>query len=341
MPAARMLAALTVAGALAGCGALAAPRPAVPSAVAPGGAGASGTGAQSPAAQRGLQPKSALLRPSSGKYLGVEAVGAPASIGPVETFATSVGRNPNLIGEYVGWKTSFDTAGAANAVNYGALYYVVWEPTGVTVKSIANGASDAYITKFAQDVAAFGQPVAISFGHEMNGYWYPWGTQQTTPAQFVAAWRHIHDLFERAGATNVIWVWDPNDLSPVPNVALEPYWPGGAYVDWVGITGYLAITGPHTYNDLYGPTMADLRRFTGTKPFIIAETSVETGPNELPEIESLVNGVKSDSGVLGLVWFNYNKNNVDWTLTDRTRARATFANLIAGVPLTSPARRGT
>ncbi|MBO0820873.1 MAG: beta-mannanase, partial [Nocardiopsaceae bacterium] len=105
------------------------------------------------------------------------------------------------------------------------------------------------------------------------------------------------------------------------------------YVDWVGITGYLAITGPQSYDDLYGPTMADLRRFTGTKPFIIAETSVETGPAELSEIESLVKGVKSDSDVLGLVWFNYDKDNVDWTLTDRTKARATFANLIANMPL--------
>jgi beta-mannanase len=49
-------------------------------------------------------------------------------------------------------------------------------------------------------------PIAVSFGHEMNGNWYPWGTAHTTAAQFVAAWRHIHDLFARVGATNVIWV---------------------------------------------------------------------------------------------------------------------------------------
>ena len=48
---------------------------------------------------------------------------------------------------------------------------------------------------------AFGEPVALSFGHEMNGDWYPWGTKQTTAASFVAAWRHIYDLFAKAGAT--------------------------------------------------------------------------------------------------------------------------------------------
>lgn len=334
------LLALTLAGTLAGCGALSAPRPPVPAAIAPGGAqagAAAGTRAQAPAGSHALRPKSSLIRPS-GKYLGVEAVGAPDSLGPVETFATSVGRNPNIIGEYVGWKTSFDATAAANAVSYGALYYIVWEPSGVTLRSIAEGASDAYITKFARAVAAFGQPVALSFAHEMNGYWYPWGTSGTgaTPADFVAAWRHMHDLFTRSGARNVIWVWDPNDTSPVPDVALEPYWPGSAYVDWVGITGYLAINGPQSFDDLYGPTMAELRRFTGTTPFIIAETSVETGPDELPEIQSLVNGVRARSDVLGLVWFNYVKDNVDWTLTDRTKARAAFANLIAGMPLARP-----
>lgn len=81
-------------------------------------------------------------------------------------------------------------------------------------------------------------PVAISFGHEMNGHWYPWGTKDTTAATFVKAWRHIHDLFQEEGATNVVWVWSPNVVNPVPSVKLEPYWPGDAYVDWVGIVGY-------------------------------------------------------------------------------------------------------
>ena len=63
---------------------------------------------------------------------------------------------------------------------------MAWEPFGVSVQSIAEGRSDGYITHFAQAVRALNLPVAISFGHEMNGYWYPWGTSQTTPAN---SWR--------------------------------------------------------------------------------------------------------------------------------------------------------
>ena len=114
----------------------------------------------------------------------------------------------------------------------------------------------------------------------MNGNWYPWGTGQTSASAFVAAWRHIHNLFIQAGASNVIWVWNPNIINPVPQVQLEPYWPGDAYVDWVGITGYFPTSGPETFASLYDPTMAEIKKFT-TKPIIIAETSVETGPSEI------------------------------------------------------------
>jgi mannan endo-1,4-beta-mannosidase len=75
-------------------------------------------------------------------------------------------------------------------------------------------------------------PIALSFGHEFNGNWYPWGTTGTTAADFVAAWQHVHDLFAAAGATNVIWIWDPNDIYPVPNVSLSSTTP--ATRTWTG-----------------------------------------------------------------------------------------------------------
>ena len=65
----------------------------------------------------------------------------------------------------------------------------------MSVQAIADGQSDAYISRFARAVRTLNLPVAISFGHEMNGNWYPCGSGQSTAAQFVAAWRHIHDLF--------------------------------------------------------------------------------------------------------------------------------------------------
>jgi Glycosyl hydrolase family 26 len=307
---------------LAGCGLLKAP-------AAGGGASARPSAPVPAPASSVAYNVSGLLDPSSGKFLGIEANGAPGSLAPVTTFAANTGRKPNLIGQYVAWGNPFDASAASNAWSYGALYYMAWEPFGTSVQSIAAGQSDAYITRFAQAVRA------LSFGHEMNGNWYPWGTKQTTPAQFVAAWRHIHTLFTRAGAGNVIWVWNPNIINPMPTVRLRPFWPGSKYVNWVGITGYFATTGPHDFATLYRPTMTEIRHFT-RKPFIIAETAIETGPAETACARQLVATVARHRNVLGFIWFDYNKNGVDWRVESRPAVRAALASDIASLPLLNP-----
>jgi hypothetical protein len=303
------------------------------------GSGAGAEGGAQPAASAGVrrvEPVSALLHPK-GKFFGLEVDGAPASLNPVTTVAAETGKNPDLLGQYISWNVPFDAAAAANSSRYGALYYVSWEPFGASLQAIANGGSDAYITRFARAVKAFGNPVAISFGHEFNGNWYPWGTTSATAAEFVAAWRRIHDLFAAAGAKNVIWVWNTNIINPMPDVALKPYWPGSKYVDWVGLTGYFATTGPHTFAGIYGPTITEVRRFTSS-PFIVAETSVETGPSEIQSVHNLIGGVEGRSDVLGFIWFNYDKSGIDWTLGGRSEIRAAVAGSLAGMPLVSMTR---
>jgi hypothetical protein len=267
-----------------------------------------------------------LLNPAK-KYLGLEIPNAPSSIAPVQQFASVVGKKPNMLGVYVGWTTALDAQAVKNAWSYGALYFQVWEPFNITMKQIAAGNSDAYITQFATSVRALNLPIALSFGHEMNGDWYPWGTKGTTAADFVAAWRHVHDLFVKAGATNVIWIWDPNDIHPVPNVQLQPLYPGDAYVDWIGVTGYWTPTGPHTYASLFLPTLLDIRQFT-QKPFVIAETSVLAWASQLSALNELITAVKTHADILGFVWYDYNRQG-DWRLENRPTVEAAFKSGVA------------
>jgi Glycosyl hydrolase family 26 len=275
---------------------------------------------------------SRLRAPVGGKIFGVEAPGAPDSLGPVQSFAASSGVRPNMTGEYMSWNNPLDVKAVQNAWSYGALYYMVWEPYHTTVAAIADGRSNGYITRFAREVRALNLPLAISFGHEFNGFWYPWGTTGTTAAEFVAAWRLIHRLFAAAHATNVIWVWDPNVISAKPQLQLSAYYPGDAYVDWIGITGYFSTTGPDTFDGLYGPTMQEIRGFTA-KPFFIAETSVETGPDAVAAARHLVSAVRQRSDVLGFVWFDFYKAGVDWRLGSRPPVRVAIAMGLAGLRL--------
>jgi mannan endo-1,4-beta-mannosidase len=329
--AARIAVVIALAALVAGCGAF------TPIGQRSSGGGGAGAAPKPSATATPAYDMSALLDPSSGKFLGVEAGGAPASLGPVNAFAAAAARKPNLIGQYIAWNTSFDAPAAAKAWSYGALYYMAWEPYGTSVAAIAAGRSNAYITRFATAVRALNIPVAISFGHEMNGNWYPWGTTGTTPAEFVAAWRIIHGLFTGVGATNVIWVWNPNDIFPVPQVALKPYWPGNAYVNWVGITGYFSPGGPQSFAALFDPTMREIRQFT-SEPFLIAETSVQTGSGEVSSMNSLVRGIARHPKVLGFIWFNYDKAGVDWRLQSRPVLRAAFDHDIAGLQLVDPTK---
>jgi mannan endo-1,4-beta-mannosidase len=325
LPKLRVIGSVALAGALAACGSSA--LYGVPGAE-PGGS--------SPAPAKPYNV-SRLLDPASGKFLGVQAPGAPDALGPVQTFAASAGAHPNLIGEYMAWTKPMDTQAAENAWSYGALYYMVWEPYNTSVASIAAGRSNAYITSVARQVRALNQPVAISFGHEFNGNWYPWGTTGTTSDAFVTAWRLIHRLFIKADARNVIWIWNPNVIDANPQLDLADYYPGDAYVTWVGITGYFSTTGPDTFDGLYGPTMQEIRGFT-SKPFLIAETSVETGPDEVTAAQALVSGVKESPDVLGFIWFNYDKLGVDWQLQTRPSVQSAIAGELVGVPLLSVRR---
>jgi mannan endo-1,4-beta-mannosidase len=285
------------------------------------GAGTAAAASASPSPLPPAYDVTPLLKPAA-KYLGLEIPDSPASIAPAQQFAGWVGKKPNLLGAYIGWNTGLDTQAVKNAWSYGALYFQVWEPFGVTMKQIASGASDDYVTRFANSVRALDLPIALSFGHEMNGDWYPWGTKDTAPADFVAAWRHIHGIFAKAGATNVIWIWDPNDMYPVPNVHLKPLYPGDAYVDWVGVTGYWTPNGPHTYGTLFLPTLLDIRQFT-RKPFLIAETSVQAGANQVSSVNALFNAVKTHDDILGFVWYDYNRQG-DWRLENRPSVKAAF-----------------
>ncbi|HUP65939.1 MAG TPA: glycosyl hydrolase [Thermoanaerobaculia bacterium] len=102
-----------------------------------------------------------------------------------------------------------------------------------SLRSIARGEYDFYIVPWARAAAAYGHPIFLRFAHEMNDpYRYPWGPQNgNRPDDFTAAWIHVHQIFQKMEATNVLWVWSPHISMPW----LEYYYPGDQYVDWIGI----------------------------------------------------------------------------------------------------------
>lgn len=278
----------------------------------------SGADATTPVTPYDVSP---LLKPEA-KYLGVALDGVPRSLKALDAYTERTGKQPNVLEYYAAFGDGFDTSGARRIYQAGALPFMAWEPFKPSLRSIANGDSDAYVRKMAQDIVRLNLPIAISFGHEMNGDWYPWGRTKAKPADFVAAWRHIHGIFQDAGATNVIWVWTPNVINPMPDVDLKQYYPGDAYVDWAGMIGYYTVTGADNFETLYGPTMREIRTFT-KKPIFIAETASQEGERRRIDVNDLFDGVKAHEDVIGFIWFNIPKR-ADWRIEISPLALAEF-----------------
>ena len=131
-------------------------------------------------------------------------------------FTNATGAKPDVIMYYSGWFVPFPTSFATTAANNGAVPLVQMDPDNISVAAIASGKYDGYLSDYAEAVRAYRHPVILSFGHEMNGNWYPWGYKHTSPAVFVAAWRHVVKLFRALGARNVTWLWTVNIINDTP-----------------------------------------------------------------------------------------------------------------------------
>jgi mannan endo-1,4-beta-mannosidase len=243
------------------------------------------------------------LPATPGSYLGVYSPASPSSYAGVTSFATATGVRPRLVVYYSGWSEPFQADFAASAARHGSVPMVQIDPTDVSLTAIAAGRYDAYLGQYARAVRAYHHPVILSFGHEMNAPWYSWGYLHTSPAAFVAAWRHIVTVFRALGARNVTWLWTVNVIQSQDGRTLRPapWWPGNSYVTWVGVDGYY-LKPSWQFAAIFGPTIVALRELT-RDPILIAETSVTHAADQPDKIADLFAGIHA-YGLLGFVWFN-------------------------------------
>jgi beta-mannanase len=229
----------------------------------------------------------------------------------------------------------------------GAVPMIVWEPwerplngyaspsqASASVAAIASGRYDAYIRGWARALAQYRRPVLIKFMHEMNGSWYPWsiGVNGNTAAGYVRAWRHVHDLFRAAGATNVAWVWSLNtelgfDRPPAPPAS---YYPGPQYVDWVGVSGMNWGTTQTWSRWLSADTIFrdDYHRLRAFgRPLMISEIgAVSRGGDQVAWVTTALERFRrAYPAVRAVVWFDaWYSPGIDFRLSDRSRRALTM-----------------
>lgn len=196
---------------------------------------------------------------------------------------------------------------------------------------ILNGEYDAYFTRYAQAIAKFEHPVLLRFGNEMNGDWCIYSAYHTGKDTeiYKKCYRYIHDIFEQNGANNVLWVWNPNEKS-FPDFtwnAMELYYPGNAYVDIIGLTGY--NTGTYyageswrSFDQIYG-SMYQNDQAMFTQPMMITEfASSSIGGDKAAWITDMFQALEKYPAIKVAIWWN----GCDWAVPGEVPARPYWVN---------------
>ena len=219
------------------------------------------------------------ILPASGVYLGAFA-NEPGGITALET---AIGRNLALDRTYVPWTFTGWANRIAPDKAAGRIPELAWSaaPT-TTAAAIAAGTQDRVILAAARAMRDTGTQIMLVPWYEFD---QPRGHKRFIggPKRVVAAWRHMVRLFRAVGATNVHFVWTPMayDFGAHAKVDAAGFYPGNAYVHWIGADAYNFPGAPfRTQAELLDPALAFAHAHG--KPFIVGETASLSSNAETP-----------------------------------------------------------
>jgi beta-mannanase len=271
---------------------------------------ATGAGAAEPA--RPPAPLPTLAIPAQGAYTGVYADFGDSeeevTLAKIEAFSTLVDKHQALIAFSNHWGTGRFPAAEVRLIDtYGAAPLIYWNPWQArndmacprfTLEQIVAGDWDPYIDTWARDARAFGKPLLVAWGLEMNGKWFPWSgvfhgagtpvpdsepTLYQGPETFKRAYRHVVDRVRADGASNISWVFHANNTpDPAePWNTMAAYYPGSDYVDWLGVSSYgKQFPGEDwtTVTTAFRAPHAELAALDPHKPILLAEWGIAEFP---------------------------------------------------------------
>jgi hypothetical protein len=299
-------------------------------------------------------------------------VAAPWDMNAVSDFQRTIGKAPSIVTmnlPFEGCSAScsyytFPAVQLSAIRNYGAIPMLNWasmsspltldEPS-FRLANITQGTFDSYIRSFAEAAKEWGHPFFLRFDWEMNGNWFPWAqaANGNQPGDYVAAWRHVHDIFTSVGATNVTWVWCPNVDPYKQFTTLNSLYPGNPYVDWTCLDGYnfgtqktakgsigtqTSAKGWSSFNQIYSTTYNEIvTKIAPSKPLIIGEVaSTEHGGSKAAWIKDMLHEITDSYPTLrAVVWFDWSEGGNDWPIETSGSSTSAFARGIASPHFTT------
>jgi hypothetical protein len=170
----------------------------------------------------------------------------------------------------------------------------------VSWAAVASGSQDGVIRGQAAQVKALNRTVYLAFQHE------PEHQANGTPAEYVAAWHHYVDVFAAENVRNVRWTWIVTAAGFYSGEA-APYYPGDSIIQMIGVDGY-NWAGSHgsTRYRTFEQVFAGAHAFAlaHSKPMIIAEFGMVTGPNRAAWIDAATVTLRSWPNVTAELYWN-------------------------------------
>jgi uncharacterized protein (TIGR03437 family) len=267
-----------------------------------------------------------LPGPTSGIYLGIWANPSLAS-NQERSIEIREGPAPNGINHafnlhlvYYQWDAiaqQLDSSGVlqpdtalAGDISHGRVPVISWNCDGSTPNSnhviaAANASEDAVITATAQALKQYPGPVLLRWFWEFNVLGNNQSCRgdtggQPTPqvySDFIGAWTHIWNQFQAAGATNVVFLWNPGNYNEGGNDDPHGFYPGNQYVDWIGIDTYQKTT-TGTFQSDFGTFYSDFSGSQyGNKPLMVGENAAQNFADNNTEMQApYLQGLLADIG---------------------------------------------
>jgi Glycosyl hydrolase family 26 len=254
--------------------------------------------------------------PSGGAWIGAWVKpDVPTQAGRVEAegdFQTAIGRTLDIAHVYHSTE-DFPAAADLQFIAQGKTLMISW--SGDDTRVITSGRDDALIRERAEAVKALGVPILLRWRWEMNRP--NLGASVWSPADYIAAWKHVRAIFTEVGATNAGWVWCPiaTDFDATDAAA---YYPGDDQVEWICADVY---PGPDysSFSDVADEFMAWASHHD--KPIIIGEFGAQDGGSPTQRAEWIAAAgtyAKDHPQIKAMVYFdaqiNQNGGDRDFTL---------------------------
>ncbi|SFN91489.1 hypothetical protein SAMN04489713_103413 [Actinomadura madurae] len=242
-------------------------------------------------------PSGSASASPSGSPTGKDA-GKPG-MAPVAGFERQLGRQLDIVQSYRGWKSDFP--GALEKSVAGGNRYLLLTWAGADTREIVQGEHDELIERRARAVKALGKPVFLRWSRDMDKSSN--AKRVHSADDFIAAWKHVREIFKREKVDNVAWVWCPTARG-FSGANAGSYYPGDDQVDWICADAQPG--GDYDYRDLSEAVKLFMEWARGRrKPIMIAEFGVPKsyGPRRAEWLREAAKTLQ-DPQVKAVVYFN-------------------------------------